>query len=350
MFQHLTRRKQWLSLFIVTLVVTLSFQWIGLPGALLLGPMASGILLAVNSSTITTPRRAYSLAQGVVGTMMAGAVTPDILGRFLLDWPLFLSTIFSIIIASGTLGWLMSRWRVLPGTTAIWGSSPGAASAMVVMAEEFGADARIVAFMQYLRVLCVASSAAIIAHFTGAQAPISDSHWLTIPDMSSFAQTLILIGAGMLIGIRLHIPSGALLMPLMIGAVLRGFGLIDITLPQPILIAAFAVIGWTVGLRFTRDILIAVASKLPHMLGSIAALMLYCSGVAILLTHILDVDLLTAYLATSPGGADSIAIIAASTNVDVGFVLAFQTVRLIIVLITGPMTARFIATRSKIFD
>ena len=41
---------------------------------------------------------------------------------------------------------------MLPGTTAVWGSSPGAATAMVLMAEAFGADARLVAFMQYLRV------------------------------------------------------------------------------------------------------------------------------------------------------------------------------------------------------
>ena len=43
------------------------------------------------------------------------------------------------------------------------------------------------------------------------------------------------------------------------------------------------------------------------------------------------VDPLTAYLATSPGGSDSIAIIAASTNVDVSFVMAMQTVRMLAV-------------------
>ena len=39
------------------------------------------------------------------------------------------------------------------------GGSAGAASAMVVMAEAFGADARLVAFMQYLRVVCVVAVA-----------------------------------------------------------------------------------------------------------------------------------------------------------------------------------------------
>jgi len=221
---------------------------------------------------------------------------------------------------------------------------------MVFMAEEFGADARIVAFMQYLRVLCVASSAAIIAHFTGAAETISETHWLSPPNWENLGITFALIAVGMAVGIRLRIPSGTFLVPLVIGTVLRGLGLIDIELPQPILLACFTTIGWMVGLRFTRTIFLHVMSKLPHMLTSIFILMAYCSVIAIILTQILDIDLLTAYLATSPGGADSIAIIAASTNVNLGFVLAFQTVRLIVVLITGPLIARFIASKIQLAD
>jgi Putative ammonia monooxygenase len=59
------------------------------------------------------------------------------------------------------------------------------------------------------------------------------------------------------------------------------------------------------------------------------------------------VDFLTAYLATSPGGADSVAIIAASSNVDMSFVMAMQTMRFFMVLFTGPAMARFIANRVR---
>ena len=59
------------------------------------------------------------------------------------------------------------------------------------------------------------------------------------------------------------------------------------------------------------------------------------------------VDPLTAYLATSPGGADAVAIIAASANVNVPFVMALQTARFMIVLIVGPGVARFIARRTE---
>jgi uncharacterized membrane protein AbrB (regulator of aidB expression) len=54
-------------------------------------------------------------------------------------------------------------------------------------------------------------------------------------------------------------------------------------------------------------------------------------------------DPLTAYLATSPGGADSVAIIAASSPVDVPFVMAMQVARFILVMLAGPFLAKRVA-------
>ena len=67
-----------------------------------------------------------------------------------------------------------------------------------------------------------------------------------------------------------------------------------------------------------------------------------CGGVAWLMVLAIGVDPLTAYLATSPGGSDSVAIIAASSNVDVSFVMAMQTVRMIAVLFIGPVLTKYI--------
>jgi membrane AbrB-like protein len=81
-------------------------------------------------------------------------------------------------------------------------------------------------------------------------------------------------------------------------------------------------------------------------LGSMLALLGICALFAVALVIFAGIDPLSAYLATSPGGADSVAIIAASTKVDVPFVMAMQAGRFIVVLLIGPPLARFIATRS----
>ena len=105
-------------------------------------------------------------------------------------------------------------------------------------------------------------------------------------------------------------------------------------------------VGWTIGLRFTAAIVVHVARALPRVAASIMVQIALCGGLAYLLTRLIGIDPLTAYLATSPGGADSIAVIAASSKVDLPFVMALQMVRLIAVILISPRLARFMAART----
>ncbi len=113
------------------------------------------------------------------------------------------------VVSSSFLGWLISRWRILPGTTAVWGSAPGGATAMVLMADAFGADSRLVAFMQYLRVIFVTFTAAIVASFwvdtSGATGPARE--WFPAIEWLPFASTLAVVPAGIVIGRLLRLPS-----------------------------------------------------------------------------------------------------------------------------------------------
>jgi uncharacterized protein len=81
------------------------------------------------------------------------------------------------------------------------------------------------------------------------------------------------------------------------------------------------------------------------MIVSLFILIGFCGGLAFALVELFHVDPLTAYLATRPGGVDSVAIIAASSNVDVGFVMAQQVARLMLVFIAGPTLSRLVADR-----
>ena len=56
------------------------------------------------------------------------------------------------------------------------------------------------------------------------------------------------------------------------------------------------------------------------------------------------------YLATSPGGADSVSIIAASTKVDMPFVLAMQVARFVLVVVVGPAQARLLSRSAKLAE
>ena len=103
-------------------------------------------------------------------------------------------------------------------------------------------------------------------------------------------------------------------------------------------------------MRFTPDVLRHAARAVPRVLGSILTLIAICGGFGAVLVVVAGVDPLTAYLATSPGGADSVSIIAASTKVDMPFVLAMQVARFVLVVVVGPAQARLLSRSSKPAD
>jgi membrane AbrB-like protein len=341
------RAAQWAILLVSSVVLSGLLELAGLPAALLLGAMLAAILVRTSGGTLRVPRLPYYTAQVVIGCMIARVITPVIVGTFLKDWPLFLSVMLAVVVASSLLGWGLGRLRILPGTTAVWGLSPGAANVMMLMAEAYGADIRVVAFMQYLRVVFVAIAASVLARFVihthgTAVARIiwfPPIHWLP------FGETVALGLLGGIIGRLSRIPAGVLFVPMFAGAILHGAGLITIELPPWLLAISYAFLGWNIGLGFTREILAHAARLLPQTVLATLTLMLFCAGLAFILVKAVGIDPLTAYLATSPGGMDSAAIIAASSKVDVPFVMALQTVRFMVVLMVGPSIARFIANR-----
>jgi len=337
---------QWLFILVLSLLGAGALEAAALPAALLIGPMLAGIVAGINGATVRVPRLAFGAAQAIVGCLVAASISPGIFPTFAADWPLILGAVAATLIASSMLGWLISRWRILPGTTAVWGSSPGAATAMVLMAGAFGADQRLVAFMQYLRVIFVSMAAAILARLwvdtSGVEVPATV--WFPAIDPKPFAATLLiaLVGAGA--GRLLKLPSPYFLGTMILGTVLHLGAGIDFQLPQWLLAVSYAAVGWAIGLNFTMPILRHATRALPQIVAAILVLIAICGGVAWLISRTLGIDPLTAYLATSPGGMDSIAIVAAAAdNVDISFVMALQTVRFLIVLVLGPSMARLIA-------
>ncbi|MDR1530296.1 MAG: AbrB family transcriptional regulator [Burkholderiales bacterium] len=348
MFKPFSPPAQWVILLLLTVAITAPIYAIAFPGALLIGPMASGIIAALNGANINVHVRVYQCAQAMIGCMIAATLTPEIFNMFSFEWQIFLGVILSSLVMSCIIGWTICRWQIMPGTSGIWGMTPGAASAMVVMASIYGADVRLVAFMQYLRVICVALATSLAAHFfsdTEAHSLAFASAWFVLPDGVHFAETLLLIAIGASMGWLLKIPSGVMLLPLTLGAALNMLGIITIEMPMWLRAIAFATIGWVIGLRFTKRVLLYVIRAIPKILLSIFVLMLFCAGLAVFVSRTLNVDLLTAFLATSPGGADVMLVIAASTHVDLEFVMGLQIARLIIVLILAPPLARQIAKR-----
>jgi membrane AbrB-like protein len=331
------------ALLIGTAALVAVFHLVGLPAAFLLGAMAMAMVVAARGATLAVPPAAFDLAQAVIGCLIARSFTPAIF-RSIGERPvLFAATVLSVLLVATVLGLVLARMRVLPGSTALWGSYPGAATAMVVLSQSYGADMRLVAIMQYLRVVAVASTASLVARLWGLGGAAPHHAWLPPIAWPSLAVTAGLVLAGGLVAPRLRIPGGAILLPLAAGALVQDLAHVPLELPPILLAASYLVIGWAIGVRFSRDALAGAARALPRVLASIATLIVSCAGIGWALSRIGGIDPLTAYLATSPGGADSVAIIAAGARVDVAFVMTIQVGRFCAILLFGSTLARLAA-------
>lgn len=336
---------QWVILLILSLSLSLLMLHFHLPAAMLLGPMVVAVIISLGGATIRIDNRFFISSQAIIGCMIAQNLSSSVLMSLAANWPIVLFVLFATLFASGLSGWLLMRYSHLPGATGAWGSSPGGAAAMVAMSEDYGADVRLVAFMQYLRVLFVAGSAALVARIAmggEAQEIVQELVWFPALDWN-FAATLALAASAGWLGRRLRFPSGTMLFPMLIGAGLHAGEVLTIQLPEWLLAMAYAFIGWSVGLRFNRSVFLLAIKTLPQIILSIFGLMTLCALMALALTKVLGMDYLTAYLATSPGGLDTVAIIAAGSSADMSFVMAMQTLRLFSILLTGPAIAKFIS-------
>jgi len=342
---------RWLQLIILSVLLAVLFEHFNVPASRLLGPMIAAIALALFRLCIDAGRGAFICAQGVVGCLLGHAVPKSFPDALSAHWSAMLLGVAAVTVLAYALGWALSCWKSLPRTAAIWGSAPGGASAMLILAAAQGADVRMVAFMQYLRVVCVTLAASLVAHWyiPAGSAPVTpngaDAVALFLPPSSWLAVSTLLIVAvgGAFLGAWIRLPAGALLVPMVVFILLRDLMHVPLELHPLILTLAYAVIGWAVGSQFDRQVVKLCIGSMHAVLASIVALIALCATVGAALVHWAGIDPLTAYLATSPGGADVVAIIAASTPVDLSFVVSMQVLRMLLVLATAPLVARVLS-------
>ncbi|MBV6749125.1 AbrB family transcriptional regulator [Pseudomonas chlororaphis] len=338
------RSLQWLALLLLAGGSGQLLKYAELPAGQFIGPMLVAIAFGVSGASIRVHRQAFRLGQGCIGLLAAHSITLAVLTSMSDSWHLMLFATVLTVGLSAMVGLAMVRFGGIQASTAAWGTSPGAASAMVAMADDFGADGRVVATMQYVRVVCVVMIGALVSHVLEAPVNGSESHAADAAlhgfNLLNLGLTLITVVFGVALGAR--VPAGALLVPLLIGAVLQLSGLLHITLPAWLLAIAYGAIGCYVGLRFDRPTVLYVWKHLPAMILSAISLIALCAASAWVLAKWLGLDFLSVYLATSPGGLDTMAIIAVDTHSDVGLVLAMQTLRLLAVIFTGAFFARLV--------
>jgi membrane AbrB-like protein len=115
--------------------------------------------------------------------------------------------------------------------------------------------------------------------------------------------------------------------------------------PPAILGAAYLVLGLQIGSQFDAT----VVEQLKRLGFFVVLSNFFLLGVSVVLAiglmPLLKIDLLSAYLAATPGGLDSVAAMATDLRADAALILAVHSLRLISVLIVGPFLVQIVARR-----
>jgi uncharacterized protein len=342
----------WIALGVGSLLAGLFAQVAGLPAGWLVGPMLVALILAlVWKEHPTVPRWGRIASLAVVGGMLVAtfrrSVLPLIAGQWL---PVSLVVGGTLLLSLGA-GLLLSGLVRIDRKTAALGALPGAASGMLAMSDPLGADARLVALMQYTRVVVVVVTATLVGRLASGAAPqqISGQGLQAAPEgmdllvqgtVPTYAITVLVAVLGAWAGTRLRLPAGALLGPLILGVALAELGVVHLAWPPGVPQAAYLVLGLWVGLLFDGASVKRAGRLFPSVLASAVGLVLACAVLGWVLAALTGIDGMTAYLATTPGGIESVAIVALGTGADAPLVLAVQMLRLLAVVFVGSLLGR----------
>jgi membrane AbrB-like protein len=348
----MTISRGFIAVVVAAAIAALGFHVLRIPGAWLFGPLAVSAFAAVKGwQAVKFTNPVYIAGQCVIGTALGSGFSGRTLSVIPQHAGTFTFAVVFILATSLLNGWLLSHFTRLDAGTSFLGTMPGGASAMAAMSDSLGADTRLVTAIQYVRLLVILASLALVASILKAHMPTAVQEAASAPPPAFFQQTpfvawkfislLGLAAAGWLVGMKTRLPAGAFLVPTLLYSLLAGC---DIELggwPLPVLATAYGIMGLQIGGRFHPSTIGLIKSVILPVIGTTLVLLVGSVILAFFVEHLMHIGLINAYLAATPGGLDSVAAVATDLRVDTTVVISMHLVRLLCVLLLGPWLVRW---------
>lgn len=319
------------------------FHRLGMPAAWMSGALVVATVVALAGARVDVPGPIATATFLLLGAVMGSAVTPETL-RLMLSWPVSMAGLAVLvpgIVAGITL--YLHRVEGMNRHTAFFASIPGALSYVMAMTLASPADTRSVAVIQSFRLVLLVAALPGLLSLAGmggtAVAPPSS------PSTGDWAELVMLLVLSVSCGLgmeRLGVPGGATVGAMFASAILHGSGLVTATLPEPVMIVGFVVIGVLIAARFAGTSMaelrrLARASVAAFLIGVAVTLV-----VALAVAWIAGLPVGKVVLAYAPGGIEAMAILAFVLDMDPAFVGAHHIVRFVGIALLLPLAARIV--------
>jgi len=324
--------------------------WLGLPMPFMLGSLIVAATYTIGwgqagrAVGFPNPLRAFFIA--IIGTMIGTRFTPDLPGLALQMWPSFAAVLAFVCIAHAFSYVVLRRLGGYDRPTATYAGMPGGLIEAVAMGEKAGSDVRILTVHHFARILLVVVSVPLLFLWLGGETVGSSSGqtmengpygWIDIEVIVASA------AVGMWGGLRLGLPAGQLMGPLVLCGALHVAGAVELHNPGWLLSLAQLVVGASLGAQFSGVTGRLLVRTIGLTLITVAGMMAFGAAIAAMLAQVVPGGFEPMFISFAPGGMTEMALIALSLDASPVIVTAHHLIRIVFAVFAVGWISRLLA-------
>jgi membrane AbrB-like protein len=317
------------------------FAAIHVPLAWMLGPMIANMIAAVRGVPVLVPHQVRVVVLAIVGVFLGGSFSPELLDRV----GAWLGSLALMLVFIPLVTFVAAFYfRVAAGfdrPTAVFSGAPGTLTAMVIVGGEAGADERMIALTQGLRVvLVVILMPALVTLIMGrmeavalaeTQAPFA---WAEAAWLGSAAI------AGYTVAVVFRLPAAAMTAALIVTTALYLTGTVRWHPPNVLFDGALWILGSAIGSRFSTVSARTFFRVSRHGVAATGLVILVSAAFAWVASVLTGTPYLTSLISFTPGGVAEMCLIAIAFDIDPAFVAVHHLTRIAILITVVPIAAR----------
>ena len=280
-----------------------------------------------------------------IGTMIGSRFSPEMLALLSQFWISGVAILPFILISHGGSYAIMRRFGGYRRLDAYFASLPGGIVDSIALAEQVGADLRIVTAQHFIRIILVVVSVPLLFLVVTGETVGSlagESMAAASYDSIDLAMIFVIAMTGLFVGKWIRLPVFHMMGPLLLALVLGLSGVVEIDIPEWLTHLAQYMIGVSLGAQFTgmsRELLLKGLK-----FGLIIGLYMLAVGVAFaaVLTPFVPTDFNVMFVSFAAGGLAEMSLIALSLNFTPVVVALHHLARIFLTIWVGHTLAKHV--------
>ncbi len=346
---------RYLSLFLSGLVGGFGAFFLGFPMPFLLGGIigtASFVLIYERNGRELPKlsRWVRFIFASLIGAMIGTRFSPELLPLLPQFWPSLPAIIVFIVLAHAGNYAVMRGLGRYEKKDAYFAALPGGIVDSALLAEQAGADVRVVTAQHFIRIILVVATIPFLfwfiqGDFVGSLA----GETLATAEYGpmDIAKIVAIAMVGLFIGRALHLPVSHMVGPLILGLVLSVTGVINVNIPGWLLSMAQFMMGVALGSQFSGVSRRLLLRGLGTGILSGAFMLSLAAVIAGVMVRYVPADFSALFISFAAGGLAEMSLIALTLNFNPVVVALHHLVRIFFTIWIGIAAAKYVIGPTK---